>query len=264
MSPNLYELFDVVSGQSLLTTGFVDRNTDLLRSLAPFSVLFYTCLWTVKLSFLLFFRRLGLNVRGQKIWWWCVLVITLLTWAATVADNDWKCSVRPVYWIWLNCSTPSAIKFINHTFYANCTMDVVTDCLTIVISCIASFRQVFINAQNRRRQVRPKGGNNNNMLQGSFPWLRLPRWRFRQVVGSPFRWKSPKSSREQDSLLEEWRTPTHITPLQSIHVDPSLSVTASSFSDTGDIVDEDVRRAESFPMLLATPKRGWLPSNRHD
>ena len=151
MSPNLYELFDVVSGQALLTPGFVDRNTDLLRSLAPFSLLFYTCLWTVKLSFLLFFRRLGLNVRGQKIWWWCVLVITLLTWAATVADNDWKCSVRPVEWIWckstiapsrdvlvsaadaltVNCSTPSAIKFINHTFYANCTMDVVTDCLSM-------------------------------------------------------------------------------------------------------------------------------------
>ncbi|KAL8922348.1 MAG: hypothetical protein Q9172_003608 [Xanthocarpia lactea] len=130
MSPNLYELFDVISGQAPLTQGFVERNTDLLRSSAPFSVFFYTCLWTVKLSFLLFFRRLGLNVRGQKIWWWYVLVITLLTWAATVADHDWKCSVRPVEWIWVNCSTPSAIKFINHTFYANCTMDVATDCLS--------------------------------------------------------------------------------------------------------------------------------------
>lgn len=99
-APNLYELFAVTSGEKPLTSSFVARNIDLLRSLTPFALLFYSCLWTVKVSFLLFFRRLGLNVRGQKVWWWCVLVITLLTWAATIADHNYKCSIRPIAYIW--------------------------------------------------------------------------------------------------------------------------------------------------------------------
>ncbi|KAL8885051.1 MAG: hypothetical protein Q9205_006905, partial [Flavoplaca limonia] len=219
MSPNLYDLFAVTSGQKPLTPDFITKNADLLRSITPFSLLFYSCLWTIKLSFLLFFRRLGFNVRGQKIWWWCVLIITILSWMVTVADHDYKCSLRPLIWIWRNCQSPSAIRFTNNTYYANCAVDVVTDCLiisipvrmlwnvrlpirqklllmtifsltvivmivsiirvadvgsstqqpdiswvyfwsniemstAIVIACISSFRQVFVNAHNRRRQDR--------------------------------------------------------------------------------------------------------------
>ncbi|KAL8962936.1 MAG: hypothetical protein Q9183_005076, partial [Haloplaca sp. 2 TL-2023] len=99
-SVNLYDLYAVQSGEKPLTLGFIDTNTQLLRSLTPFAILFYTCLWVIKLSFLLFFRRLGLNVRGQKMWWWCVLVITVLTWVATIADNNYKCSLEPIEFIW--------------------------------------------------------------------------------------------------------------------------------------------------------------------
>ena len=110
-SPNLYELFNVASGQKPLTKIFVKNNTALLRSLTPFALLFYSCLWIVKLSFLLFFRRLGMNVRGQKIWWWCVLAVVLLTWAATIADNDYKCSLKPIEYIW--CQFTPAFCVLN-------------------------------------------------------------------------------------------------------------------------------------------------------
>ncbi|KAI4225319.1 MAG: hypothetical protein L6R36_003984 [Xanthoria steineri] len=133
ISPNLYDLFAVTSGEKPLTPDFISENADFLRSITPFSLLFYSCLWTVKLSFLLFFRRLGLNVKGQKIWWWCVLTITVLTWIATVADHDYKCSLRPLTWIWVHCQSPSAIRFTNNTYYGNCAADVVTDCLIISI-----------------------------------------------------------------------------------------------------------------------------------
>ncbi|KAI4230761.1 MAG: hypothetical protein LQ349_006051 [Xanthoria aureola] len=289
MSPNLYDLFAVTSGKKPLTPDFISENADLLRSITPFSLLFYSCLWTVKLSFLLFFRRLGLNVRGQKIWWWCVLTITVLTWIATVADHDYKCSLRPLTWIWVHCQSPSAIRFTNNTYYANCAADVVTDCLiisipvrmlwnvrlplrqkvllmtifsltvivmivsiirvaivgsstrsstqqpdiswvyfwsniemstAIVIACIGSFRQVFVNAHNRRRQDRRNRPSSFNRL---FPWLRFPSWSKR----SPLK-RSPKSSKGQDSS-QDWRSPTHIAPLQSIHIDPHISVAASNF-----------------------------------
>ncbi|KAL8848415.1 MAG: hypothetical protein Q9221_006570 [Calogaya cf. arnoldii] len=44
MSPNLYDLFAVTSGQKPLTPDFITKNADLLRAITPFSLLFYSCL----------------------------------------------------------------------------------------------------------------------------------------------------------------------------------------------------------------------------
>ena len=93
MVPNLYEVDGVQSGQEQQRPGFANNLTSLLHSLLPVTVLFYSCLWTVKLSFLLFFRRLGSKVRGHKVWWWCILIITILTWIACIASIQYRCSV---------------------------------------------------------------------------------------------------------------------------------------------------------------------------
>lgn len=63
---------------------------------AEFAILgiYYTSLWIVKLSFLVFFRRLGQNVQGQKIWWWCVTGFTVATWATCIGTIDFKCFLR--------------------------------------------------------------------------------------------------------------------------------------------------------------------------
>lgn len=91
-APVLYEHFDVMAGKKLPDVGFVNRDTALQRTVVLFSILFYSALWLVKLSFLMFFRRLGSKVKGQKIWWWFILVFTLLTWVACIADIEYKCS----------------------------------------------------------------------------------------------------------------------------------------------------------------------------
>ena len=55
-APTLYEQYAVESGLEPFTPGFIDRDTAFLRTIVPFTILFYSCLWTVKLSFLFFFR----------------------------------------------------------------------------------------------------------------------------------------------------------------------------------------------------------------
>ena len=92
-APTLYEQYAVEAGKSPPTQGFIERDTAFWRCFVPFNILFYSCLWSIKLSFLLFFRRLGSRVEGHKIWWWCILVITVLTWVACVADIRYKCSL---------------------------------------------------------------------------------------------------------------------------------------------------------------------------
>jgi lysylphosphatidylglycerol synthetase-like protein (DUF2156 family) len=92
-TPALYEQYAVVVGEVPWDIGFVKRHRTFLRSIAPFGLLFYTCLWTVKLSLLLFFRRVvGLQARAHKTWWYCILVVTCLTWMGCIVANDWGCS----------------------------------------------------------------------------------------------------------------------------------------------------------------------------
>lgn len=91
--PALYEHLAVLAGKKPFDQGFVNRDTALLRTSVAFGILFYSTLWLVKLSFLMFFRRLGSKVIGLSIWWWCILVVTVLTWVACVADIQYKCSL---------------------------------------------------------------------------------------------------------------------------------------------------------------------------
>lgn len=63
------------------------------------SVLFYMSLWTVKISVLLFFRRLGDQIRSHRIWWWCVMNLTVSIWIICLANTGWECGTRSRQWI---------------------------------------------------------------------------------------------------------------------------------------------------------------------
>lgn len=89
--PILYEYFAIVAGKKPLDVSFVNKSTTLLRTAMILNIHFYSTLWLVKLSILMFFRRLGSKVKGQKIWWWCILVFTVLAWVACIADIRYKC-----------------------------------------------------------------------------------------------------------------------------------------------------------------------------
>lgn len=53
--------------------------------------LYFTGLWAIKLSFLLFFRRLGNRVRGQKVVWWTVFALAIAFFFTVVAVINYKC-----------------------------------------------------------------------------------------------------------------------------------------------------------------------------
>ncbi len=93
-APVLYEHFAIIAGKKPFDLRFLNRATAILRTGVLLNILFYSALWLVKLSFLMFFRRLGSKVKGQKIWWWCILVFTVLAWVACIADFQYKCSLN--------------------------------------------------------------------------------------------------------------------------------------------------------------------------
>lgn len=96
----LYENIAVSTGQLYPPPAdFPSRVESYLRSSVVVIVFFYTGLWSVKLSFLIFFRRLGRNVLNQLFVWWAVLVITVGSYLASLGTIVYQCLAFPFSYI---------------------------------------------------------------------------------------------------------------------------------------------------------------------
>ena len=63
----------------------------LLRNAIAILVCFYSGIWSIKLSFLIFFRQLGNHLRKQEILWWSVLGITIATYFVSLGTIHYQC-----------------------------------------------------------------------------------------------------------------------------------------------------------------------------
>ena len=102
----LYENMAVSSGQLYPPpSGFEHATAQYLRKTVAVIVFFYTGLWSVKFSFLVFFKRLGHNVRNQHVVWWVVLAITLASYVSCLGTIEYSCLAFSIdyieckYWI---------------------------------------------------------------------------------------------------------------------------------------------------------------------
>ena len=95
----MYNQYPLSAGLLEPTPHIIAAEIIMLRTEVATFPLFYTCLWSVKISVLVFFHRLGQKVRGQRIWWWCVLGVTIATWATCIGDIQYPCLLRALEYI---------------------------------------------------------------------------------------------------------------------------------------------------------------------
>lgn len=95
----LYWQFAIVSGETAPTVGFVAAYATFMPFIAVWNILFYGCLWSIKFSFLVFFRALDQNTGKKHAWWWSVFGLTGLGLVVCVGDIPWDCSVAPIGFI---------------------------------------------------------------------------------------------------------------------------------------------------------------------
>ena len=55
------------------------------------TILNFVSLWCIKFAFLLLFKKLGRNVKGQDILWWSVLLFTVATLAISIGVQAYGC-----------------------------------------------------------------------------------------------------------------------------------------------------------------------------
>ena len=95
--PVIYKVTGVTSGSVLLTADFLENEVPkyINYQFATFT-LFYCITWSVKLSFLLFYRRFFLGLRTLMLAWWAVLAFTAIAFISNLV-------------IWLEvCGSPAA------------------------------------------------------------------------------------------------------------------------------------------------------------
>ena len=124
----------VVSGQvsPLSIPTYITDTQFYLRSSIAVIILFYSSLAAIKVSFLLFFRRIsaGVYIKTQIIQWWVVLGVTIATWLASVGSINYQCLAPPLEKIGARCLERWSVNYNRNTLIANCVMDVATDILS--------------------------------------------------------------------------------------------------------------------------------------
>ena len=88
----LYDQYPLEIGKILPTPKLLAAESSLLQTSVAEMVLFFCMLWTVKISVLIFFRRLLCHgAKVQDVWWWCVMGFTVATWAIGMGTIPYRC-----------------------------------------------------------------------------------------------------------------------------------------------------------------------------
>lgn len=107
-----------------------DAAREWIRVQLVIETVYYTALVLVKLSLLCFFRRLGRNVQKQKYIWWPVLLFSLIVYAVSVGDTDYKCINTPPDDIEFWCTLDGDNSHTMTVVRVNMILDVVSDILS--------------------------------------------------------------------------------------------------------------------------------------
>ncbi|KAL4924159.1 uncharacterized protein BDV17DRAFT_221655 [Aspergillus undulatus] len=139
-SDTIYLFYAVNAGTVQWTPDLADRFNDLFRVLGVVSIMFYLGLWSIKMSFLVFFYRLGSRVKSHRIWWWVVFGFTVALGILSVADGNYKCCFNGWGFIIANCTNPYYSAWSMRVYYTNCAADVVSDILILTIPVLIVWR----------------------------------------------------------------------------------------------------------------------------
>ena len=92
----LYLQYDVTNGVVALTPDVSKSLRDFNWSATALEITFYLCLWSIKLSFLMFVRRLGEHVTGLRLLWWLVAGLVITSFFTCIGVIPYRCLIPPL------------------------------------------------------------------------------------------------------------------------------------------------------------------------
>jgi len=131
-------MLEDVSNRSIpMPPTFLDDVPKALHGIFIQGILSITGVHAVKLSFLLFFRRLGRQMPKYMIFWWFVAFVTLASYAVSIALVEYKCMLSSLDVIFFECTANGETARQWTYMIAYCTIDAASDVLSKTASPFA-------------------------------------------------------------------------------------------------------------------------------
>lgn len=144
--PVVYKIERAVYGEVIYSPNFKEQVEFFLKLQFSIIILFWTSLWAVKLSFLIFYRKFLGRLRGYMIWWKLTFVFTVLAYLGCQATNLKSCTpISRFFHFGMRmrgiggchiltvidaCESKQNIYFENVNLYYSTAVDVVCDILS--------------------------------------------------------------------------------------------------------------------------------------
>lgn len=126
---DMYALISAEHGGPVGSSFFTDALHGL-RAFGTMCLLSITGIWLIKLNFLLFFYRLGHQIRLYRILWWAVLIFTVGCGAACYGLVQFACMFGDVETVFVKCGSAP----YNRESYIHVIMTAVLDIVSDVTS----------------------------------------------------------------------------------------------------------------------------------
>lgn len=127
--PYLYSVMEWLSGKTQLSPKIVADYTQMMKYNYAVTMFFWAVLWCVKISLLLFFRRVILRTNFIKVWW-VILVFTILTFIGCVISQFTSCDSIHDFTRLGACVSPRNQRAQIISLYYSFAVDVLTDILS--------------------------------------------------------------------------------------------------------------------------------------
>lgn len=127
INETIFEIDMVGMGEMLPPPGFEDNVGFFLRAQFAIIVIFWTTLWAVKLSLLMYYKKLfsGLPGHEQRVWW-AVTVFAVLSYIGCWITQLLSCTPISTYFTG-ECQTPHDIYVSNLSLYYATSVDIICD-----------------------------------------------------------------------------------------------------------------------------------------
>ncbi|KAK0251910.1 hypothetical protein LTR91_006460 [Friedmanniomyces endolithicus] len=140
MAPSMYELLAVSVGREIPTPAVMMRVSFYLKCQLASTILFWSCLWSVKASFLAFFRQLSEGLLWPRRAWWAVTIVTLMSFLGSIVTYPVSCTS----FVFGQCQAPENISRSLISLRFSTAVDVITDVCIIALP-IAIVARVHIS-----------------------------------------------------------------------------------------------------------------------
>ncbi|KAL8707945.1 MAG: hypothetical protein Q9220_007088 [cf. Caloplaca sp. 1 TL-2023] len=133
MVDDLYLLYAITVGAIQPPANTLDIFARYSKRTVAVTMLNLFSLWSVKVSLLTLFYKLGQNVRGHKIIWWTAAVASFIGLAASIGVQNYKCIMGTPAEASAKCGTPAYGNFIYRSLRLQAAADVITDAFILAI-----------------------------------------------------------------------------------------------------------------------------------